>query len=220
MRHPKEERFAHWLGRNWVFAALLWFSAGCRLFAYFGLLTTGSPAFFELDRRLFYCDEVFLSGQVVCLAIGLGGLLTGRRAGAVAAGAAGAASMAAFLALLFAQGVAETIQTSWASEHEIPHAAFVAFLPGYALSLLLIVCAIIQEVWRRWRGLGANRLALAPLLAALLYAAAGIVDVRGVWAGWRLLLIRLTYLLAALITLWVARPVDPSLRLVRHRRPV
>jgi hypothetical protein len=207
------------LAWSWNFAAMLWFFAGWRLLWYFLFLATENPLFYQLDRWFFLFDEFCLAAQVVCINAFVGEVLGLRRIHTYWLIGLSAVGVLVFLALLLATGISETVHTTWASEHELSRPAFLAFLPVYALSIFLLVCAILADVWTRWRGVDpVDRAVLPALLALLLYGVTGILDVRGTWGGWHLLLIRLMYLVAALVTFWLAQPVNTSFRLVRHRR--
>jgi hypothetical protein len=206
------------LARSWDCAALLWFFAALRLAAYFCYLRAAASVFFGLDRLFFYANEIALAGQVLFIVMFVGQLYW--RAPAVRAVAAVVgASLAAFLISLFWGGVERTISTPWASRHLLSATTFRCFLPAYGLSLFLVLYAMIREVGDVRRNPRGRARQTAPALAALLlYAAVGVVDVRGVWGGWQLLLIRTSHLVAALITFWTAQPADASMQMVRRRR--
>jgi hypothetical protein len=207
----------HGLALSWNFAALLWALAGLRLLAYFLLLLTDSPVFMALDRSMFYAGELFLAGQIVTIILFGSAAAYGNPTVNFVLTGFGFVTMLAYLIVLYSQGVVGYTETSWGSEHVLPRASFLVFLPAYLLSLFLIIRVIIREVWQVVvKGVRAKRIELFGAVGFLLYGIAGIVDVRGSWGGPPLLLIRIAYLVAALITFWVARPEDASIRVVHH----
>jgi len=196
-------------GYFWLFAACLWFLAGLRLLAYF----KGWP---RMDRMLFYVDEVFAGLNVIAGVAFLLLRLWGKNRVTQAVLVFCSLSVVVFWLMLVIYGVSSTVNTPWASEHELPRAAFYAFLPGYLPCLFLIIYATIRDVVERiGKGEWSNfNYALATMTMGL-YAAGGIADVRGIWAGWQLLLIRLLYMIAALAAFWVARSDRPQIRVIR-----
>jgi len=219
LRQPNPQFFWRAAGWFWNFAALLWFIAGLRLLAYFFFHYTQIGVFATLDRTFFYIEQFCLVGQIVALLAFAAEVLWRRRVVSLLVAGGGGLSLIAFLVLLLMGGVEGTIYTQWASEHTLSKATFLAFVPAYAFSILLLVHVIISDLWRRLRrGAGLADSVLPVAAAMLLYGVAGIIDVRGTWAGWRLLAVRSIYLLAALITFWIAAPANRSLRLVRRRR--
>jgi hypothetical protein len=128
----------------WLLASGLWFLAGLRLLAFFsGLLW--------LDRLLFYFDEVFAGFHLVA-----GSAFLARHVWGDTAWTRGLIWFAGifvllFLGLLFWLGIRETICTPWASEHELPQPAFLAFVVPYLLCLFLVVYATIRDVVARNR---------------------------------------------------------------------
>jgi hypothetical protein len=218
--HEDPSGAARRLGWSWICGALLWLFAGLRLLEYFFYLRYANEFFFRADRFFFYLNEVALAGQVTMGAAFAAGLGL-RRGAARTATVMTAASAATFLFFLFWNGIDATMHTAWASRHTLTAEAFRAFLPGYGLSLFLVVYAIIFTARERRSGVGGERArwALPALAALLLYAVVGVVDVRGVWGGWQLLLIRTGFLVAALATYWVAQPADASMQVVRRPSP-
>jgi hypothetical protein len=196
-------------GWFWLLAASLWLLAGLRLLAYF----FGYP---RLDRFLFYGDEIFLAAHLVAGVMFLAELLWQNRRRTFWSAVFVGGLMVAFLILLLVLGIQKTTATSWASEHELPRAAFLAFAPGYLYCVFLMVYAVIAEFVTRLRA-GAWRNGEFALAAAgmLFYALAGVADVRGIWAGWRLLLIRVIYLAAALTAFWIGRSGRRRVQVVR-----
>jgi hypothetical protein len=81
----------------------------------------------------------------------------------------------------------------------------------------LLIYATIRDVVVRLRdGKWADFNFSLATATMLLYALGGIADLRGVWAGWQLLSIRLLYMIAALAAFWVARSDRAPIRIV-HR---
>jgi len=196
-------------GWFWLLAALLWLLAGLRLLAYFF-------GYAWLDRFLFYGDETFMAAHVVAGVLFLAELLWQNRRRTYWSMVFVGGSMVAFLALLLVLGIQNTTATSWASEHQLPRAAFLAFAPGYLYCVVLMVYAVLVETVSRWRA-GAWRNGEFALAATgmLFYALAGVADVRGIWAGWQLLLIRVIYLAAALTAFWIGRSGQRRVQVVR-----
>lgn len=218
-RQPQRNLAWQSLAGCWNFAAMLWFFAGLRNFFYFLYLLTKQVFLLGLDRLMFFADEICLACQLLAGIIFVTEVIwQNRRRTWVLAGFS-FVSLAAFLLLLFTEGIVETVTTTWGTEHELPRNAFFAFLPGYVLSLLLFGYGILLMIWRRWHQPDKfDRAALVAIIAMSMYALAGIVDVRGTWSGWHLLLIRLVYPISALLTLLVALPQETSIRIVAHGR--
>ncbi len=217
LMRPKPSVALRALGLSWLFAALLWFLTGLRLLAYFTYLVNGKAGLLVLDRLIFYTGEIFLAGQTVSIIFFAAHSVWRNRKVTLVLAWLSLVSAASFLVLLYWLGVADYLETPWGSEHVLSPAAFYAFLPGYSLSLCLVVSVIMKGGLRRWRGVsGPGRAETLSAIAILLYGVAGVFDVRGSWGGWELLLIRVSYLVAALITFWAARPEDNSIRVVRR----
>lgn len=196
----------------WLLASGLWFLAGLRLLAYFsGLLW--------LDRLIFYFDEVFVGLHLVAGTAFLARHLWGRST--LSRGLVGGSGffVVLFFGLLVWLGIQETIYTPWASEHELPRPAFFAFLVPYLLCLFLVVYATIRDVVTRSRhGEWVDYSLTLATWSLLVYALAGLADVRGVWAGWQLLMIRLIYMISAFTAFWVAQTDRSHMRLIRPSR--
>lgn len=206
------------LALSWAFAALLWGTAGLRLLAYFSWLLTLNQTFVAMDKGIFLVGEIFLGGQMVAIVLFATDALWKNRRVNTAATAVALAMAVIFVAVLFRVGLAGYQHTTWGSEHVLPPQAFAAFIPLFGLSLLLNVFLVAKGLWAAWRGgAGPGRVASVAAAAVILYGVAGLVDVRGTWGGWQLLLIRVNYLVAALLTFWVARPADVSMRVVREK---
>lgn len=208
---PSRELAWRALGWFWVFASSLWLLAGLRLLAYF----FGMP---ELDRKLFYLDEVFVGLHMIAAVVFLAERIWRRRPVTNLFFAFAVLMVFVFLGFLIAFGIESTIPTPWASEHKLHRAVFLSFLPLYSCCLLLLVYATINDVVGRirhgaWRD---GRMALATASLAM-YAVAGVFDVRGIFAEWHLLLVRVVYLVTALTAFWVARGGSPRISVIRSK---
>ncbi|HPQ70901.1 MAG TPA: hypothetical protein PKW95_17380 [bacterium] len=196
----------------WLLASGLWFLAGLRLLAFFsGLLW--------LDRLLFYFDEVFAGFHLVAGTAFLARHVWGESSWTRGLIWFAGIFVVVFLGLLFWLGIQETICTPWASEHELPRPAFLVFVVPYLLCLFLVFYATIRDVVaRKRRGEWVDFGLTLATWSLLVYSLAGLADVRGVWAGWQLLMIRLIYMIAAFTAFWVAQTDRSHIRLIRPSR--
>ena len=186
-------------GWFWFCGACLWLLAGLRLLAYYH----GLP---RLDRAFFYGDEVFVALQMEAGCVFLCDSRGASRRVTLAAAGFVALCGLLFLIMFFSLGITATVPTEWASEHEIPRAAFLAFLPAYLFCMALMVYSVGADVWARLRtGAWADRHRLLGTGGILIYSLAGVLDVRGILAGWHLLLIRVVYLSAVMTAFWIGR---------------
>jgi hypothetical protein len=196
----------------WTLAAILWALAGLRLLAYY----LGLP---RLDRLFFYGDEFFVALHLAPAVIFVAESRWADRRLTVACGGFVALFSLLFFVVFVAQGITRTISTDWASEHELPRAAFFCFLPAYLFCVALVVYSIISDVAARLRsGAWPDGERVLATAGMLVYSLAGIADVRGIWAGWRLLLIRVVYLTAALTAFWIGRSGRTRIEVVRGGR--
>lgn len=179
-------------GYFWLFSGLLWFFSGLRLcFLYFGY-----PA---VDAALFYVVQVFLAIHMVAGILFYNNkLIRNQKAIKIIAFIMGILSML-FLFFTFFYGIKNTIVTPWASDHELPVLAFAFFMPVYCYCVLMGVWAIIKCLTIAMMRASLDRQALFAFIALLVYQLAGIIDVKGNVADYRLLLIRSLYMVSALV---------------------
>ena len=180
-------------GLFWLFSSLLWFFSGLRLcFLYFG--------FPKVDIALFYVVQIFLALHLVAGVFFYNYKLLRRLKIINLTGYVMGSLSVLFLFFTFFFGITNTTVTPWASDHELPFTAFMFFIPVYCYCLIMGLWAIIRCITRALMRAKLDRQALFAFVALLVYQLAGIIDVKGNVADYRLLLIRSLYMISALVS--------------------
>jgi hypothetical protein len=193
LRSQESDQADRAFGWFWMLGGGLWFFSGLRNLALF----LGYP---NLDLYLFYLVQVFLAAHLIPAGYYLMLRAFTKPIVAYYGSLVIAGLCCAFVIFMFYDGVVETTVTPWASEHQIPDRAFAAFLPVYVFAVVMTSYEVVRRLLGKLLGRALNRRALFCAIALLLYEAAGIFDTRGVLADHNLLLIRGTYMIAALVS--------------------
>jgi len=183
-----------YLGWFWNVAAMLWFTSGLRLlFLLFGFL--------NIDLILFYIIQVFVAVHFFPLLGYVGMRLFNNHRRTKILQYINVPLLIFFVVFVFVDGISDREVTEWASDYTLSDRAFGFFIPVFLICFCGVLIDIVRTVFKvLYRKTKLVPEYFAASIALLIYGVTGFFDAKGIIVNWGILVVRGSYMVAALAT--------------------